>query len=316
MMSRSARTTVIAVLVAVFSLVTPAAVEAQTVFDHAVVVMFENTDASAAMGQPNFASFATPNSADTGVNQLPTSSGYHEFGAYPSLPNYLMFVSGSNQGCKTDACLTNGRANGAITPAYPAATIFSQLGATGSQTLSELEPSNCFLANSGTSPNQYIVHHNPEVYFTSSGPFCSANNTAYPATGALDLSQKFTLIVPSKCHQGHTPCTVTNADTWLGQELPRIRAALTGHWALVVTFDESSTGGPKTAVYFAVQTSDGVHVQQPASATENDALATIESELGLPILGTGNPNLLAPFFGGLPPRATFPAPTAPPALTH
>ena len=86
----------------------------------------------------------------------------------------------------------------------------------------------------------------------------------------------------------------------LGQELPRIRAALTGHWALVVTFDESATGGTKTAVYFAVQTSDGVHVQQPASATENDALATIDSELGLPVLGAGNATLLAPYFGGLP----------------
>jgi phosphatidylinositol-3-phosphatase len=287
--------------------------EAQTTYDHVVVVMFENTDASVAMGQPNFAGFATANSADTGVNHSPVSSGYHEFGAYPSLPNYLIFVSGSNQGCTTDACLTNGRANGAITPAYPAPTVFSQLGSTGSQTLSELEPSNCYLANSGTSPNQYIVHHDPEVYFTSSSGFCSANNREYPATGALDLSPRFTLIVPSKCHQGHTPCTVTNADTWLGQELPRIRAALSGHWALVVTFDESSTGGPKTAVYFAVQTNDSIHVEQPASATENDALATIETELGLPILGTGNPNLLAPFFGGLPTATTPPAPTAPPA---
>jgi hypothetical protein len=280
--------------------------EAQTTYDHVVVVMFENTDESVAMGQPNFAGFAAANSADTGVSRSSVSSGYHEFGAYPSLPNYLMFVSGSNQGCTTDACSTNGRANGAITPAYPAPTIFSQLGSAGSQTLSELEPSNCFLANSGTSPNQYIVHHDPEVYFTSSGGFCSANNKAYPTTGAIDLSPKFTLIVPSKCHQGHTPCTVTNADTWLGQELPRIRAALSGHWALVVTFDESSTGGPKTAVYFAVQSSDGLNVQQPASATENDALATIETELGLPILGSGNPNLLAPFFGGLPAATTSP----------
>jgi hypothetical protein len=298
--------TAVAVLAIVLLLASVPRAEAQPTYDHVVVVMFENTDESVAMGQPHFASFATANSADTGVNQAPVSSGYHEFGAYPSLPNYLTFVSGSNQGCKTDTCLTNGRANGAITPAYPAPTIFSQLGAAGSQTLAELEPSNCFLANGGTSPNQYIVHHNPEVYFTSSSPFCSVNNRAYPATGAIDLSPRFTLIVPSKCHQGHTPCTATNADTWLGQELPRIRAALPGHWALVLTFDESSTGGPKTAVYFAVQTSDGIQVQQPASATQNDALATIDAELGLPILGSGNPNLLAPLFGGLPTTATSP----------
>jgi phosphatidylinositol-3-phosphatase len=293
------RGTRVAVLAIVLWLAGAAGAQGQTTFDHVVVVMFENTDAGVAMGQPNFASFAAANSADTGVNQSPVSTGYHEFGAYPSLPNYLMFVSGSNQGCTTDACLTNGHANGAITPAYSSPTIFSQLGASGSQTLSELEPSNCFLANSGTSPNQYIVHHDPEVYFTSSSGFCSANNKAYPATGTIDLSPRFTLIVPSKCHQGHTPCTVTNANAWLGQELPRIRAALSGHWAVILTFDESATGGPKTAVYFAVQTSDGVHAQQPASATENDALATIDAELGLPGLGTGNPTLLAPFFGGL-----------------
>ena len=245
---------------------TPAVAGAQTQYDHVVVVMFENTDRSAAMAQPNFAAFADANSSDTGVNTSPVSSGYHEFGAFPSLPNYLMFVSGGSQGCTTDTCLTNGQANGAITPAYSAPTIFSQLGV-DSQTLSELEPASCYLANSGKSPNQYIVHHNPEAYFVSSP--CSSNNTPYPATGSLDLTPRFTLIVASKCHQGHTPCTAANADTWLGQELPRIRAALSGHWALVVTFDEGSTGGTKTAVYFAVQTSEAVHVQQPASATQN-----------------------------------------------
>ena len=79
----------------------------------------------------------------------------------------------------------------------------------------------------------------------------------------------------------------------------------------MVTFDESSTGGTKTAVYFAVQTSDGVHLQQPASATENDALATIDSELGLPVLGAGNAILLALYFGGLPtPAAASGTPTA------
>jgi phosphatidylinositol-3-phosphatase len=299
------RLVIVSVVLAVTALWTPAVADAQTQYDHVVVVMFENTDRTAAMGQPNFAAFANASSSDTGVNSSPVSSGYHEFGAYPSLPNYLMFVSGGSQGCTTDTCLTNGQAHAAITPAYPAPTIFSQLGI-DSQTLSELEPAACYLANSGKSPNQYIVHHNPEAYFTSSTPFCTTNNKLYPATGALDLTPKFTLIVPSKCHQGHTPCTVTDANTWLGQELPRIRAALTGHWALVVTFDESSTGGTKTAVYFAVQTSDAVQVQQPASATENDALATIDSELGLPVLGAGNPTLLAPFFGGLPTPAASP----------
>ena len=272
---------------------------AQTVYDHVVVVMFENTDKTTALAQPTFSAFATANSSDTGVNASPVATGYHEFGSFPSLPNYLMFISGSSQGCTTDACLTYGAANGAITPRYSAPTVFSQLGAQA-QTLSELEPATCYLANSGTSPNQYIVHHDPQVYFTSSGPYCSATNKPYPSTGPLDLSPKFTLIVPQKCHQGHTPCTVTTADAWLGQQLPRIRAALTGHWALVVTFDESATGGTKTAVYFAVQTSDGVQVQQPASATENDALATIQAELGLPQLGSGNASLLGPLFGGLP----------------
>jgi hypothetical protein len=293
------RSVVLGMFVAVMLLSTAPAAGAQTVYDHVVVVMFENTDRTTAMAQPNFAAFANANSSDTGVNRSPVSTGYHEFGAFPSLPNYLMFLSGSSQGCTTDTCLTNGQANAAITPSYSSPTIFSQLGA-NSQTLSELEPAACYLANSGKSPNQYIVHHNPEVYFTSSTPFCAGNNNPYPTAATLDLTPRFTLIVPSKCHQGHTPCTVADADKWLGEELPRIRTTLTGHWALVVTFDESSTGGTKAAVYFAVQTSDAVQVQQPASATENDALATIDSELGLPMLGAGNPNLLAPFFGGLP----------------
>jgi hypothetical protein len=297
------RSIVVGMVSAVMVFSTASVASAQTVYDHVVVVMFENTDRPTAMAQPNFAAFANANSSDTGVNRSPVSSGYHEFGAFPSLPNYLMFVSGSSQGCTADTCLTNGQANAAITPSYSAPTIFSQLGV-DSQTLSELQPASCYLANSGKSPNQYIVHHNPEVYFTSSTPFCTTNDKVYPAAAALDLTPKFTLIVPSKCHQGHTPCTVADANTWLGQELPRIRAALTGHWALVVMFDESFTGGTKTAVYFAVQTSDGVRAQQPASATENDALATIDSELGLPALGAGNATLLAPYFGGLPTSAT------------
>lgn len=306
------RSVLIGVLAAVMLCSTASVATAQTVYDHVVVVMFENTDKTTAMGQPNLAAFATANSSDTGLSKSPVSTGYHEFGAFPSLPNYLMLVSGSNQGCATDSCLTNGMPAGQITPAYSAPTIFSQLGASDSQTLSELEPSTCFLANSGASPNQFIVHHDPEVYFTSSSPFCALNNKPYPATGGLDLAPRFTLIIPSKCHQGHTPCTVTNADSWLGQELPRIRAALSGHWALVVTFDEGSTGGTKTAVYFAVQTSDGLQVKQPASATAKDALATIESELGLPVLNAGNATLLSPYFGGLP-TAPAAATTMPPA---
>ena len=293
------RSVVVGVMSAVMVLSTASVASAQTLYDHVVVVMFENTDRTTAMAQPNFAAFANANSSDTGVSRSPVSSGYHEFGAFPSLPNYLMFVSGSSQGCTTDTCLTNGQANAAITPAYSAPTIFSQLGA-DSQTLSELQPAPAF---SRTAANLRTSTSCTTTLRCTSHPrrsFCTTNNKSYPATAALDLTPKFTLIAPSKCHQGHTPCTVANANTWLGQELPRIRAALTGHWALVVTFDERSTGGTKTAVYFAVQTSDGVHVQQPASATENDALATIDSELGLPVLGAGNATLLAPYFGGLP----------------
>ena len=174
----------VSVASAVILVSTAGVARAQTTYDHVVVVMFENTDRAAAMTQPDFAAFATANSADVGVNASPVSSGYHEFGAYPSLPNYLMFVSGSSQACTTDACLTDGAASGAITAAYSAPTIFSQLGATGSQTLSELEPANCFLANRGSSPNQYIVHHDPEVYFTSSSSFCSTNNKPRPVRGS------------------------------------------------------------------------------------------------------------------------------------
>jgi hypothetical protein len=294
------RTIAIGVVCAAVALSTAATARAQTTYDRVVVVVFENSDRTVVMAQPTFASFAAANSADTGVSRSPVSTGYHEFGAYPSLPNYLMLVSGDAQACTTDACLTNGGRNGLITPAYPAPTIFSQLGPTGSQTLAELEPSPCYLANSGLSQNRYIVHHNPEVYFTSSSPACASNDKPYPTTGSLDLSAAFTMIVPSKCHQGHPPCTVANADAWLAGELPRIRAALSGHWALVVTFDEGSSGGTKTAVYFAVQTSDALQVQQAVSATHGDALATIQAELGLPVLGPGDGTLLAPLFGGLP----------------
>src|ERR1041384_2266620 len=51
--------TAIAVLAAAVWSGGVAPAEAQTTYDHVVVVMFENTDASVAMGQPNFAGVAT-----------------------------------------------------------------------------------------------------------------------------------------------------------------------------------------------------------------------------------------------------------------
>lgn len=78
----------VSVASAVILVSTAGVARAQTTYDHVVVVMFENTDRAAAMTQPDFAAFATANSADVGVNASPVSSGYHEFGAYPSLPNY------------------------------------------------------------------------------------------------------------------------------------------------------------------------------------------------------------------------------------
>ena len=75
------RSVVIGVMSAVMVLSTASVASAQTVYDHVVVVMFENTDRTAAMAQPNFAAFANVNSSDqwrsVGRQYLPdtTSSG-------------------------------------------------------------------------------------------------------------------------------------------------------------------------------------------------------------------------------------------------
>jgi hypothetical protein len=60
------RSLITGVLLAAIALWTAPAAGAQTAYDHVVVVMFENADATTAMAQPNFAAFATANSADTG----------------------------------------------------------------------------------------------------------------------------------------------------------------------------------------------------------------------------------------------------------
>ena len=107
---------------------------------------------------------------------------------------------------------------------------------------------NCQLGNSG----QYMVRHNPEVYYQGTGDraACAANNVPLgtPVSGNLqrDLANNtlpnFSLITPNICNDMHD-CNIATGDTWLSGWLPAILNSANykaGRTAIAVVFDEDT----------------------------------------------------------------------------
>ncbi len=243
-------------------------------FSRAVVIVFENEEASSIVGNPDAPTF---NSLARLGAFLPSYSAI----SHPSLPNYLALVSGSTHGIESDCtnCLVRARnLAGSLTAA-------NRTWKTYAEGLPRPGWTGGYLG-------AYAKKHNPFLYFRSVLASPSQRRRVVPfsqlrADLAAGRLPDFSLVVPNLCHDIHS-CPVAVGDRWLHRNLgPLLASPQMRNGVVFVLFDEGTTntgGGGQVAAYAVGP------VVQPGSTTKQklthyNVLATIEDALELPRLG-------------------------------
>jgi hypothetical protein len=194
-----------------------------------VVIVFENKEASAVLG----------NRAAPTFNRLARRYAVlrNYFGvAHPSLPNYLVLVSGSTHGISSDCtgCTVDGR---------NLADTLEEAGKSW-KTYAEGLPAPGF---TGSSAGRYAKKHDPLVYFADVLASPARLGRIVPlarlhgdlVAGALP---DFSLVVPDLCHDMHS-CSVATGDAWLRTFLPPLlRSPQLRDGVIFVVFDEGGKG--------------------------------------------------------------------------
>jgi len=189
--------------------------------------------------------------------------------AHPSVPNYVAMTSGDTQGVTMDEV-----------PTLDVPSIFSQLG-TDWRVLAESMPANC--ARADASP--YTPRHNPSTYYTQIALACGGQSV--PLADPIDLSARFTFIVPNNCNNTHS-CPVATGDAWLSQLIPKIvdtpqyRAGTT---AVFLTWDEADGGAGNQVATLVVAPSTRPGARSADLLNHYSMLRATEEMLGLPLLG-------------------------------
>jgi len=247
---------------------------------HVVVVVMENKDYGQIIGQP----------AARYINSLAARCGLatnYQAVTHPSLPNYLAMTGGSTFGVTDDR----------PPAAHPigAASIFSQVGATGWRALQESMPVPCALTDSGT----YGVRHNPAAYYTSIRSACQTRDIRYDLAAAPDVSAAYTFVTPNLIHDMHDG-TVADGDAWLSAFVPKVLASpqyQAGNTLLVIIWDEGTIASNQVAALM-VAPSIRPGTRSDTSYTHYSLLRTSEELLGLPLLGSaGGATSMRPGFG-------------------
>jgi phospholipase C len=206
----------------------PASAEARgdiPAFRHVVVVVFENKEQEAVLGNaaaPTFNRLAA---------QYATLKQYYGV-THPSLPNYLTLVSGSTHGITSDCttCVVGGR------------SLASTLGAAKRswKTYAEGLPRAGF---TGAFAGRYAKKHDPLLYFRDVLARPTWRNRVVPFTALrADLARNafpdFALVVPDLCHSMHD-CAVATGDAWLRSLVPPLLRL--PDTVVFVVFDEGTT---------------------------------------------------------------------------
>jgi hypothetical protein len=192
--------------------------------------------------------------------------------SHPSLPNYIALTSGSTQGITDDGEPS--------THVLQVPSIFSQLNGNW-RTYAESMPSTCDRVTSG----DYAARHNPAVYYQPITAACQRDDV--PLTLPMNLSAKFTMIVPNICDDMHS-CPVATGDNWLRRFVPLIiqsRQYQSGSLVLFITFDENDNGSTNRVPTIVVAPSVPRGEQVSAAFTHYSLLRTTEILLKLSFLG-------------------------------
>ena len=221
---------------------------------HTVVIVFENHERSDILG-----SGAAPTFEQLASTYAQATADYAV--AHPSLPNYLALVSGSTHGVTNDC------------------TDCPQSGQTIGSQLSRKHLPWAAYAEGYPSSSRFAKKHVPFLYFRGSTshvlPLQRFNPRKLPA---------YSLVVPDLCNDMHD-CSIATGDHWLHNfSAPLLTVKDT---AIFIVFDEGTSnarGGGNVALIVA-GTAVRRHSVFTAATSHYGLLRTIESALGLPLLG-------------------------------
>jgi hypothetical protein len=240
-------------------------------FDHVVVIVFENKEATSVLGNraaPTFNSYA---------RRYVKLTRYYGV-AHPSLPNYLALVSGSTQGITTDC-------TDCVVDAQNLADTIEAAGRTW-KTYAEGLPEPGFL---GGFKGRYAKKHNPFAYFRDIADDPARRARLVPLTRlAPDLRAgtlpSFSLVVPDLCHSMHD-CSVSVGDAWLRSQVGKLLKL--PKTVVFVVFDEGATsirgGGHTAALALGTAVRSGSRFTRVTN--HYGILRTVEQAWGLPLLG-------------------------------
>ncbi len=243
-------------------------------FTHVVVVVFENHEATAIVGNPDAPTF---NALGRRYARLT-----HYFGVtHPSLPNYLALVSGSTHGITSDC-------TDCVVAARNLADTLAAAGKTW-KTYAEDLPSAGY---TGAFSGRYAKKHDPFLYFRNVAGSRARLAKVVPFTQlARDLAAQklpdFSLVVPNLCNDMHD-CSVATGDAWLKAHIvPLLSSPQLRGGVVFVVFDEGTSGAGGGGKVDALALGSTVRPGSVFARTTNHygLLRTIEDAWGLPRLG-------------------------------
>jgi phosphatidylinositol-3-phosphatase len=252
---------------------------------HVMTIMMENTDYSQFAGSP-----AMPY-----LNEIA-----HEYATfthadgwtYPSLPNYLELLSGSDDGTAGSDCdITQAGCNNFTNP-----TLVTQLEKAGISwnAYYQGDPSGCY---QGDGSGNYPYWHNAFRYFKDFSEQCShiTNFSHLLSNLSSPKASDFQWVVPDLDNSGGDSGTMSSGDSWLNGELPKI---MDTSWyrqggQIVILYDtgyndtndsvNGSTGGQIPMVVVSAHTKGMGAINTPVNTA--GVLRSVEHAYGLSHIG-------------------------------
>ena len=252
---------------------------APPIFGHVFIVVEENTNYSAVIGNPAMRYL------DSLAQQYALATQYYA-DTHPSIGNYFMMTVGDT--------VTN---NDSYTGTVSADNVVRRLVVAGKTWKSYAEdlPSVGYHMPGTTGRGKYASRHNPLSYLIDavqdSMRLVPFSQFAVDLTG--DTLPNYSFIVPNLCHDAHD-CALDSADTWLSRNIgPLLRhPTFQRDGLLIIVFDESgndNTAGGGRIVWTAVGSKAQRHYQSTAFYQHASTLRLSLAALGI----TQFPNLAA-----------------------
>ena len=181
--------------------------------------------------------------------------------SHPSLPNYIQIAGGQTHGVVDDS--------GPSTYPLEGRSVFGQAIAQGrtAGVFADGMTEPCAPRDEGTGGDEYVVHHNPWVYFRAEHADCMRYDQPVAALDAAIRTGRLPnagMVVPNQCHNAHD-CDLSQADAWFAGYMRKIFAGpdwRSGHLAVVLTADEDDHSQDNKILTVVVHPSQHAHVVQ------------------------------------------------------